>query len=99
MLFKTLPLPTRYYETRMTLENTETVEEITFTNPGEEEGMVSAVGGGASQRASATQITRASQEENRKFVIRAVIDPRDKVIINLFAPALCRIVLIPPCAA
>jgi len=75
----------KYYETRMTLENTETVEEITFTNPGEEEGMVSAVGGGASQRASATQITRASQEENRKFVIRAVIDPRDKKEISIQA--------------
>lgn len=64
------------------MDSLETVEEITFTNlrpEEEEEVMLSGGGGGHSQTAEATQITSAEQEEKRRFVIRAVVDPRTKV--------------------
>lgn len=75
-----LCVPCRYYEMRMTLEDTEVMEEITYTNhkTGERIRQVLRGGSAAKHEALTTeQLTSSSQEEKKRFIIQSIVDPRD----------------------
>lgn len=79
----------KYYEYKMTVQNTETKEETTHTSfpkngHGEE---WSSSSGGRREKVETDQITQSRNEEKRTFVISGVIDPRSKEEIG-FAEAI-----------
>ena len=72
-----MSLTPRYYETRLTVESSETREETTHTIPIIVNGCGSSSGGGSWRQSVETeQLTSSSLEEKQRFVIRAVRDPR-----------------------
>ena len=64
----------------MTLEDTEVTEEITYVNdpktPRREKAVLRGGSGARHEPIAAEQLTTSSQEEQRRFVIRSVVDPR-----------------------
>lgn len=76
----------RYYEMRMTLEDTEVMEEITYINhkTGERIRQVLRGGSAAKHEALTTeQLTSSSQEEKKRFIIQSIVDPRDSSEISM----------------
>lgn len=71
---------------RMTLEDTEVMEEITYINhkTGERIRQVLRGGSAAKHEALATEeLTSSSQEEKKRFIIQSIVDPRDLTEISM----------------
>ena len=60
----------------MTTEETTTEEEITYVKVAAKDGRNDVRGGQSGQSVDAEQMTSMSHEENTRFVIKGVIDPR-----------------------
>lgn len=82
----------RYYEVKLTAEETVTNEEATYQLPKEEketksewsdEYTITTSGESLRESVAAEQITQRSHEENKRFIIRSVIDPRSKEEISV----------------
>ena len=65
----------RYYEMKMTLEEIETHDEITYVNAETGETYTSECRQ-KRQSVSSEELTSTTQEERKRFLIRGVIDPR-----------------------
>lgn len=66
----------KYYEVRMTLEDIETCEEITYINPDTGEMYTTSSIRMKRESVKAEELTSETQEERKRFVIGGVLDPR-----------------------
>lgn len=79
----------KYYELKTTVENMETKEEITYIIPDTESWASTSVTsersdyGSRKECVETDQITSTEREEKKRFVIRAVLDPRDDKELSL----------------
>jgi len=75
----------RYFELKMTSEDIETEEETSYVPPVHEDNNEEMSVSGASHRQSvaAEQLTSRTHEENRRFSVRSVIDPRTNKEISI----------------
>ena len=74
----------RYYEVKMTTEETTTEEETTFVKmAGKDDESSDVRGGQFGQSVDAEQLTSMSHEESSRFVIKSVIDPRTAAEISM----------------
>jgi len=70
----------RYYEVKMTTEETTTEEETTYVKMASNDDVR---GGQSNQSVDAEQLTSMSHEESSRFVIKSVIDPRNNAEISM----------------